>query len=81
MGQQPRRANVALDPATQAAVAAAFRAARLRSGLTQKTVASRADVSIDLVRRLEAGEANPTLATLYAVARALSVRLPDLLPD
>ncbi|WP_240917292.1 helix-turn-helix transcriptional regulator [Nocardioides sp. HDW12B] len=51
------------------------------AGLTQETLATRAGVSVQMVRRLEAGTSNPTLGTLYAIATALDVAWPDLLVE
>jgi transcriptional regulator with XRE-family HTH domain len=61
------------------AVGAALRRGRTERGLTQEQVAAQSQVSVQLIRRLEAGTANPTLGTLHSVCQALQVSVSDLL--
>lgn len=68
-----------LPEPTAQALAAALRAHRSTAGLTQEDLATRAGVSVQLVRRLEAATANPTLGTLHAVTTALDIAWTDLL--
>ena len=68
-----------LPASTAKALAVALRARRETAGLTQEQVASAAGVSVQLVRRLEAGTSNPTLGTLHAITTALDVAWTDLL--
>jgi transcriptional regulator with XRE-family HTH domain len=49
---------------------ARIRAARLRRGMTQATLAARADVSLPTIRKLEKGDPTTSLATMV---RALYV--------
>ncbi|MCA1981396.1 helix-turn-helix domain-containing protein [Nocardioides nematodiphilus] len=67
-----------LPPETAKALARALRHRRESSQLTQEDVASRAGVSVQMVRRLEAGTSNPTLGTLHAVTTALDIMWTDL---
>jgi transcriptional regulator with XRE-family HTH domain len=62
-------------------LAQALRQLRLRADLTQEEVAASSRVSVQLVRRLEAGTANPTLGTLTAVCATLGVSLTDLVSE
>ncbi|MER9483447.1 helix-turn-helix domain-containing protein [Mesorhizobium sp. M0494] len=58
--------------------------ARLRaaSGLTQEQFAERANVSQQYVSGLENGKRNPTVQTLFQIAKALGVSHVDLvMPD
>ncbi|KRD63346.1 helix-turn-helix transcriptional regulator [Ensifer sp. ENS10] len=58
--------------------------ARLRreKGLTQEDVAASAEISQQYVSGLERGERNPTIQSLYKIARALGVSHMDLVrPD
>ena len=57
--------------------------ARLRQarGLTQEELAERAGFSQQYLSGLERGARNPTLGTIYEVARALGVSHLDLLAD
>jgi transcriptional regulator with XRE-family HTH domain len=49
--------------------------------MTQEDLATSALVSVQMVRRLEAATANPTLGTLHAVTAALDVAWTDLLME
>ncbi|HEY5958896.1 MAG TPA: helix-turn-helix transcriptional regulator [Polyangiaceae bacterium] len=54
---------------------------RTKAGLTQERAAEAACVEPKYWISLEAGRANPTLATLAAVAAALGTSLSELLQD
>lgn len=56
-----------------------LRELRQAAGLTQEELANDADIPINQVGRIERGEINPTLSTLYALSEALKKRLPELL--
>lgn len=66
------------DP-LRAALAQVLSSSRALRELTQEEVATRSHVSVQVVRRLEAGTSNPTLGTLYAVATTLETSVGDLL--
>lgn len=55
-----------------------LRALRRDRGLTQEALASRSEVSIDAVRRLEGGRYSPTLDTLGKLSTGLGVSLHGL---
>jgi transcriptional regulator with XRE-family HTH domain len=46
--------------------------------LSQEGLAIEADVPISQIGRIERGEINPTLSTLYSLASALKIPLPEL---
>lgn len=52
-----------------------IREERTRLGLTQSELAQRAGVSLPTIQNMEAGRANPSLATLNAVLDGLGLRL------
>ena len=54
---------------------------RKQQGLTQQTLADRADIHVTLLRRYEAGKTQPGLDTLRKIALALSVSADQLLFD
>lgn len=68
-----------LPESIAAALGTALRDSRTKRGVTQEDLATRAQVSVQMVRRLEAGTANPTLGTLHAVTTALDITWTDLL--
>lgn len=49
--------------------------ARRQGNLTQAELAAKAGVKQEYIARLESGSANPTLASITKVSRALGVRL------
>jgi transcriptional regulator with XRE-family HTH domain len=53
----------------------------LRTGrnLSQEDLANDADIPINQIGRIERGEVNPSLSTLYSIATALSMKLHELL--
>ena len=73
--------HVPLAPERRALVAERLRAARAQAGLTQEALAEASSVGTEHIQRMERGAANPTLATLYALADALQVEARALLPD
>lgn len=59
-------------------IAENVRALRTTGGHSQEDLAATAGVSVQMIRRLEAGSANPTIGTLEAVAVALERSVKDL---
>lgn len=58
-----------------------LRAARMRSGLSLRAVAARADVSPSLISQIETGKVQPSVATLHAVVSCLGVSLNELFDE
>ena len=54
---------------------------KLRTGkkLSQEELANFANVPISQIGRIERGEGNPTLSTLFSLSKALNVDLKDLI--
>jgi transcriptional regulator with XRE-family HTH domain len=57
-----------------------LRRARLASGMSLREMARRVDVSASFISQMELGRANPSVATLYAIASELGVSLDGLMP-
>lgn len=57
---------------------AGVRKLRLRRNLTQEALAEASDLSVDAVRRIEAGRFSPTLDTLRKLSTGLEISLPTL---
>lgn len=51
---------------------------RKKQGLSQLDLANEADVPLSQIGRIERGENNPTISTLYVIANALKVDLKTL---
>jgi transcriptional regulator with XRE-family HTH domain len=47
-------------------------------GLSQETLANLADIPVNQVGRIERGEINTTVSTVYAIAKALKLNVPEL---
>jgi transcriptional regulator with XRE-family HTH domain len=56
-----------------------LREARQKAGLTQAALAALAGLTQQYVAKIEAGQINPTLATMAAVARVLHLDVGDML--
>lgn len=61
------------------ALAVKERRQSLGSNVTQEDIAIKAHISVRHFQKLESGSANPELATLLAVAKALQTNLQSLL--
>ena len=46
---------------------------------TQEELANEADIPLSQVGRIERGENNPTISTLYVISKALKIDLKELL--
>lgn len=73
--------HLILSPARRAALADLVRHFRHEAELSQEGLAEAAHLGRAQVQRIERAQANPTLATMYSLAEALSVPIHDLLPD
>jgi transcriptional regulator with XRE-family HTH domain len=51
---------------------------RMTAGLTQEKLAEKADISLRYVQQLEAGQRNPSIATLVRLRKALASSYDDL---
>ncbi len=52
---------------------------RIGKGLSQETLAYEADIPINQVGRIERGEINTTISTIYSMAKALKIHTKELL--
>lgn len=58
-----------------------IRDARLKLGLTQEKLAARANLHYSYVGQVERGNKIPSLKTLAKIAKALNLRVEDLIKD
>ncbi len=58
-----------------------MRAIRERQGLSIRALASKAKMSFTFVCNIENGKADPSLSTLKRVAKALKVKVADLIDE
>ena len=56
-----------------------IKALRLERGITTRDFADMANISHSYRHEIEAGQVNPSLSTLYSIAKALSLSLSELL--
>jgi transcriptional regulator with XRE-family HTH domain len=73
--------NDIVPPPPAARIAASLRALRQRQGLSVAQLAERSGVARATLTKLEAGQGNPTIDTLYALADTLGAALGDLIDD
>ena len=51
---------------------------RIQRGLSQEQLANEADIPLSQIGRIERGENNPTISTLFVIAKALDTDLKVL---
>lgn len=56
-----------------------IRQIRISKSLSQEEVAYTADIPVNQIGRIERGEINPTISTLYVIADALDTPLASLI--
>lgn len=59
-------------------IGARIRALRQSKGLTQQTLADECDMEKPNLSRIENGNTNPTIKSLWKISNALGVKLKDL---
>jgi transcriptional regulator with XRE-family HTH domain len=57
------------------AVGERIREIRLKQGISQEALSHEADIPLSQIGRIERGETNPTISTLYVIAQALGTEL------
>ncbi|SKD08426.1 Helix-turn-helix [Chitinophaga ginsengisegetis] len=60
------------------ALGARIRELRLQRDMSQEDLANEADIPLSQIGRIERGENNPTISSLYVIAIALNVDLKQL---
>jgi transcriptional regulator with XRE-family HTH domain len=70
-----------MPPPPAARIAASLRTLRQRQGLSVAQLAERSGIARATVTKLEAGQGNPTIDTLYALADVLGAALGDLIDE
>lgn len=55
--------------------------ARLKANMTQAEVAEKAGIHANYYARVERGEVNPSYEILDSIAKALKMKLSDLIPS
>jgi len=61
------------------AIGKEIRNLRIERGMSQEALANEADIPLSQVGRIERGENNPTISTLYVIAQALGTELKVLI--
>ena len=60
------------------AVGAHIRSLRIEKGFSQENLANEADIPLSQIGRIERGETNPTISTLFVISEALGVELKKI---
>jgi DNA-binding XRE family transcriptional regulator len=76
----PRPTLSSMDESVRRIFAAKLKKLRLARGWTQKDLASKAGIRVDLLERLEGSAVDPELMVLVVLAKALGVRAQVLWP-
>jgi len=76
--QQQSDRKLIFDNEGISAFAVQLKNIRKREGLTQDQLAFESGLSLSQIARIETARINPTLSTVFAIARALNVTLPEL---
>jgi transcriptional regulator with XRE-family HTH domain len=58
-----------------------IRTIRERKGLSQRALAERAEMSITFLSNVELGKVDPSLSTLRRLAKALDVKIANLIDE
>jgi transcriptional regulator with XRE-family HTH domain len=61
------------------AIGERIRALRNKKMISQEELANEADIPLSQIGRIERGENNPTISTLYVIATAFEIELKELL--
>lgn len=56
-----------------------IRECRIKIGFSQEELANEADIPLSQIGRIERGETNPTISSLFVIAQALNIDLKTLL--
>ena len=51
---------------------------RQAKGLSQETLANLADIPVNQIGRIERGEINTTVSTIYAISKAFKLTVPEI---
>jgi transcriptional regulator with XRE-family HTH domain len=55
-----------------------IRRLRNEKGISQEELANEADIPLSQIGRIERGETNPTISSLYVISQALDIELKNL---
>lgn len=47
--------------------------------MSQESLANEADIPLSQIGRIERGETNPTISTLYVISQSLNIKLTELI--
>ena len=56
-----------------------IRQLRIDAGLSQEELSNEAEIPLSQIGRIERGETNPTISTLFVICKAFGIELKDLL--
>lgn len=56
-----------------------IRELRIQQNMSQESLANEADIPLSQIGRIERGETNPTISTLYVISQSLNIKLTELI--
>jgi transcriptional regulator with XRE-family HTH domain len=76
--RKPKKRTLIFDEAGLKAFAKQLKAVRKRHGVTQEKLAYSSGLALSQIARIETARTNPTLSTIFTIARTLDVDLKEL---
>ena len=61
------------------ALGTSIRELRIEATLSQEELSNEAEIPLSQIGRIERGETNPTISTLFVICKAFGIELKDLL--
>ena len=80
-GKKPIKRKLIFDQIGLDAFAVQLKKVRTQKGFTQDQLAFESGLSLSQIARIETAKINPTLSTIFAIARAMEVSLSELFDE
>jgi transcriptional regulator with XRE-family HTH domain len=77
-GKGPKRRKLIFDEKAIKAFAIHLKKLRKQHDYTQNQLAFESGISLSQIARIETAKINPTLSTIYAIAKAMELKLSEL---
>ena len=76
--KQPKKRKLIFDQAGLTAFAEHLKQLRAHHQITQEQLAYKSGLTLSTIARIETVQINPTLSTIFSIARALDIDLKEL---
>ena len=75
---KPKKRTQVFDESGLEAFATHLKKVRMKAGFTQEELAYQSGLTLSQIGRIETFRINPTLSTIFKIARTLKVELPEM---